>query len=727
MKIQNQIKQYKGILTLLTLTLVITQFYFLSLKLPFDVSLSHKSVGFFNLYLYNLTQSFWLWVPLIGFLFAHILIQSLLAILIFYLLKKLSFIFPVAQKQFLMWGTLLWFFCQITILLWNSYLFPYSFFSMALFKIIPQRIDHFVLFLFSSILFLLVIIVVIHSLIKKTLTTISIMGIAVLIISLPYLYSFISPKYHFATLKEPNVIIVITDSLRPDFTNVKKNDTPITVNNMLKNSVYFSNSLTTLGRSTPALVSILTGDYPRHHGARFNLIPEKNTHLEHSLSQLLKARGYQTIFAADGMQFINLYPNFGFDKVIAAKRGIYDFVFSFINDTPLSNLIMNTRLGRLCFPFNYANRNAYFTYQPNTFIDLMHDKLTNSDPKKPLFMVTALTLAHWPYVWAQQPSLKTIGERYTNSVMTLDDQYKKLLLLLNKRGLLQNTILITLSDHGDSMGLPGDRITTEEKYIGPKDRLNLMTQYPYTVSNPKLIGLNTSAGHGTDLLSMTQLQTTLAFHYYGENFKAREIIDRVALIDIAPTVLNLLHIPSQIQEDGVSLKSIFEGKSNAQLARPLFLESEIDIPLIDVTNKDTSHSTVARLIDQYAHLYDINVDNQKLTLREDVIPRLLQEKQLGVIDNDKLLVYFPGKNNTQSVILNNNSSEIKNCYYVITVPSTRQKLICYRAHPTVPYFVLVDLKSAQWQIFFGNETQKNTTFNRLFQKLQSFYDLPTIP
>jgi predicted AlkP superfamily pyrophosphatase or phosphodiesterase len=95
---------------------------------------------------------------------------------------------------------------------------------------------------------------------------------------------------------KPNVILILTDSLRPDFYDNKKtnNDYP-NLSNVLKKSFYFTNAFTTLGRSTPGLVTILTGKYPKNSGARFNLINNKNINFDNSLNEILKKEGYKTI------------------------------------------------------------------------------------------------------------------------------------------------------------------------------------------------------------------------------------------------------------------------------------------------------------------------------------------------------------------------------------------------------------------------------------------------
>ena len=721
-----KLKQLKWTFVLLTLLIILLQFYALTLKLPFNMAYSNKLVGFFSIYLNKLTQSFSLWPPLIGFVLAHVFIQSLLATLIFFVIKEVVKISPILRHNLYALGVFFWLICQTTIFLWNGYLFPYSFFATNLLKLINHPVVYLALLSCCTIFIAVILGIATYRLFRYKRRVFLITTL--LFISLG---AFSYQKYlslpAFKSHKAPNIIIIITDSLRPDYAKGKeeKPGGPIHVQSLINNSAFFSNSLALLGRSTPGLVSILTGDYPKTNGARFNLIPQKFLNLDHSLTKILKSHGYQTIFAADGRQFINLNKNFDFDQIISAKSGIYDFIFSSINDTPASNLLMNTALGRVLFPYNYGNRNSYYTYLPKSFVHLVDHKLYDAAPLKPTLLIVALTVAHWPYVWARQPHYDNISERYEDSVLQLDKQYDALYKVLSKKGLLENSIIVTLSDHGDSLGLPGDRIISEQNYQGPKDRLALISSFPYMLkggSKGQLLGMDTSAGHGTDLLSMTQLQTTLAF-YDTKQIKPQTITQRVALIDVAPTLLDLVHINLSHPVAGISLKPrMLHNSRLTEFNRPIFLESEIDIPLIDVTKKD-SHATVNRLINQYTSLYDIDITTQQLVLKDDAVSRLLQEKQRGIIDGEWLLVYFPGKNRLQTYIVSPNT-DLKECYYFYPAEESKgqvSKLFCYRFAPTVPYYVLINLRSQKWQIFFTGEAKENPVFNSMRQKLKAFY------
>lgn len=729
MDVIKNLQSLKRALLLLTIVLIVTQFTLLSSKLPFELAFTQKNVGFFHIYLSKLAQSPSIWLPLLGFILAHIALQVILTLVIYWCIKNLSTIFPQLKSNIFLWGICLWIGVQLLIVLGNIYLFPYSFFSVKLawLNYNPNALLTFLL-IGTAVVSGLFILAFIKSFVRHRGKYLVFLGLVILLYSSHYLYTNFYWTKEFKVSTKPNVIIIITDSLRPQYALAKSKfpNNPYRIENIAAQSAFFNNTFTLLGRSSPGLVAILTGDYPKTTGARFNLIPSQFVRQHSSLSHILTAHDYQTIFMADGRQFISLDPSYGFEQIIAAKGGIYDFIFSFINDTPLSNLILNTRLGEFLFPYNFANRNSYYTYLPNSFVKLVDRKLLNRHPDKPVLMVTALTVAHWPYVWAQQPSLATIGDRYENSVAELDRQFADLMKLLSKRGLLKNSLIVVLSDHGDSLGLPGDRIITTENYLGPKELLNLIPRAPYTTKQGEtgqLIGIDTSAGHGTDLLSLTQLNTTLAFYY--RNVITPQIFNqRVALIDVTPTILDLLNIKSPVHFDGVSLKPLMFGQQIPELGtRPIFLETEIDIPLIDVTNINEHHSAVSSLIEQYANLYDINLATQQLVLRNDAVNRLLSEKQLGIIQGNYLLAYFPGKNALDTTILNPKSLGLANCYYAFPARANgkENEVFCYRLRPTIPYFVLVNLITKQWQILFTSDTSNNPIFAQLLGKLREFY------
>ena len=127
---------------------------------------------------------------------------------------------------------------------------------------------------------------------------------------------------------------------------------------------------------------------------------------------------------------------------------------SLFADTPLSNSVMNSRLGSWMFPFIHANRGAAATYDPDTFVDRVEREV---DFGNPLFFATHLTLSHWPYNWAGSPlpGPKTDAvwpDYYVNVINRVDQQFADLMEILRERGVLENAIVVLYSDHGESFG-----------------------------------------------------------------------------------------------------------------------------------------------------------------------------------------------------------------------------------------------------------------------------------
>jgi len=213
-----------------------------------------------------------------------------------------------------------------------------------------------------------------------------------------------------------------------------------------------------------------------------NLLPPRLICTGETLPQALRKKGYTTVYAIDEVRFSNIDASYGFDVTVTPPIGASDFLLGSLNDTPLSNLVVNTFLGKLLFPFSYANRASAVTYKPATFVDRLRSELPR---KQPIFLAVHLTLAHWPYYWSDSPKHQlretaALRELYAMSVREVDRQFASVMESLASLGLLNNAIVVLMSDHGESLGMPNDN--------------------PYGEDNPELRGAIV-LGHGTSVLS----------------------------------------------------------------------------------------------------------------------------------------------------------------------------------------------------------------------------------
>ena len=147
----------------------------------------------------------------------------------------------------------------------------------------------------------------------------------------------------------------------------------------------------------------------------------------------------------DEVRFANIDTSYGFQQTITPPIGATEFLIEMLVDTPLSNLVINTRLGAAgCFRTRMPNRAIAIAYDPDTFVERIDRELR---PTRPLFFTVHLTLDHWPYTWAGSPP-KDKGKNahwppyYLVAANRVDQQMGDILEVLRKKGLLQNAIVV---------------------------------------------------------------------------------------------------------------------------------------------------------------------------------------------------------------------------------------------------------------------------------------------
>lgn len=492
---------------------------------------------------------------------------------------------------------------------------------------------------------------------------------------------------------QPNIIIIGLDSVRPDFIN--KASTP-TVDAFLASGAVFAKTYTPFARTYPSWISILTGKNPKHHGARFNLAESPQVLQNEMLSRRLRDAGYATLFATDEARFSDIHTAYGFDQVVRPGRGLADFILGSLTDFPLTNLLVNMPGGQWLFPYNYANRAAYVTYQPENFLRKVNRALLARDSSKPLFLSIHLCLAHWPFTWASDgDTTDYLPAKYELSVEGVDTQLGQLLKMLKQDGLLEHSLVVLLSDHGTTMGLPDDRIVKKEKYVGDQVKLNLLS-VSKLVSAPDFswhserdFTINTSYGQGTDVLSLKQYHSLLAFKGFGVDLPKRMVETTTSLMDVAPTILDFLQLPALASADGISLyPAIAQGSGLPE--RPIYIETGEMIDGMAIDNAD-----VARIVHSAIRAYQVDRASGAVVMTNAGKEAGMYNKQYAVIFGGQMLAQYPPS-------------------YVgsmVTDAATGEAHVEAKVKPG--YFVTANLHTGKWH--FGADT-------RLKRQLQSFYD-----
>lgn len=509
----------------------------------------------------------------------------------------------------------------------------------------------------------------------------------------------------------PNIILIGLDSMRPDFTsfyNKKAFPTP-NIDAFLRESVSFTEAYSPLARTFPSWVSILTAKYPKHHSARNNLVDPTDIVTQDTLAKRLQKAGYETVYATDEKRFSNITSGYGFDRVLGPHMGVNDFLLGGLSDFPLTNLLINLPIGEWLFPYNYGNRAAVITYQPNTFINLLNQGLAQRSGK-PLFLSVHLCLSHWPFTWARDGMTNDhyMPDQYRNSVKGVDQQLGEVMQILQAQGLLTNSLVVLLSDHGTALGLPGDRIIAKDHYLGKPEGLqnipvNPLSNAPsFTTNFRRDYTINTSYGQGTNVLSLTQSHVLLAFRGFGTTLPVHEQRQLTSLIDIAPTLLDYLHLAPLEGADGESLfSSITEASTKDEKPRVLFMETGDSM-----TEIETDHIYIEKVIKHEIGVYSVNPVTGLMYMNPPAQDSIIRNKQLAIMTQDWLLAHFPAHLESRFVPKKGKNHKIEMIVKRTVVP---------------PYYVLVNLKTGQWAVDLTSPFAKASPVESLHQQLLAFY------
>lgn len=418
---------------------------------------------------------------------------------------------------------------------------------------------------------------------------------------------------------KPHVILVGIDGWRLEaFRNSERLAAVMPfVARFAEKSASVEETVTPLARTYPAWWTIFSGQFPPRHGARFNLIPDEFIETPLHLPVQLGERGYHRILAMDERRFANFRPEQGFDEIIGPASGAADFLIAGLHDTPLVNMLVNTAIGRILFPYLHANRAADHTYYPETFDVLLADAI-DSAPRKPLFLAAHFELPHWPFTWAREPTGKFLdmaGDEelasYYEALEATDRQLRNLFASLHSNGVLENAIVVLLSDHGEA--LPVD---------------NRTWTYAETKSN-----VTTPVGHGTHVLGLQEYRIPLLFRGFGlQHIPPGEINGRASLADVYPTISDALALKAGAQPDGISLLPYMLGALRKIPKRSLPVESGFN-PDVFTTGPVQPGALVTKGI---AH-YNVIPDG-RLVLKSASVDEFMQRKKRAIINGNQILM-----------------------------------------------------------------------------------------
>ncbi len=381
-------------------------------------------------------------------------------------------------------------------------------------------------------------------------------------------------KANFARLtagKAYNFILISVDTLRADRLGCygfKGIETP-TIDEMARRGVRFERCIAQTPLTLPSHTTMLTGTYPFFHGVRDNggfLVPQDIV----TLAEVFKEKNYRTgavvgAYVLDSKWGLNQGFDFYYDRFeLERKEG-----FSLADVQRPAGDVITPALDWL-----------------------------EKEKDKNFFLFLHLYDPHTPYEPPSPFKEKYKDNPYLGEVAYTDFELGRLWQYLESAGLLEKTIIVFSSDHGESLGEHGEG--THGFFIYQEGiHVPLIVAFPFE----KLQGIS---------------RDTTA-----------------SLVDVMPTILEMAGLPSPPQVQGKSLVPYFfdSGSTTESLAYSETFYPRFHYGWSDLKSVQTSRYKL--IVSPQAELYDLKADPDEaidIASKEPKIGRELEEKMAGLLE-----------------------------------------------------------------------------------------------
>jgi arylsulfatase A-like enzyme/predicted Zn-dependent protease len=304
--------------------------------------------------------------------------------------------------------------------------------------------------------------------------------------------------------RPPSVLLISVDTLRADRVGAygyAAASTPA-IDALAARGLRFAQAATVTPLTLPAHTSLMTGTFPAFHGVRDNATFYVGDELT-TLAEVMHGRGYRT------GGFIGAY-------VLDHRWGIAQGFDQYFDDFDLSRFEMAAGLDAAQRPGSEVVDHAL--------------SWLAADRDRPFFAWVHLYDPHSPYVPPEPNRSRFPAPRqgaYDGEVATADAQVGRLIDYLRSSGDFDNTVVVVVGDHGESLGEHGEQ------------------QHGFFVYEAAMHIPLVIAGPGVPV---------------------RAVSDQVRIVDVMPTILELVGAPAPAAVQGVSLVPLGRGEKRDLLA-----------------------------------------------------------------------------------------------------------------------------------------------------------------
>jgi arylsulfatase A-like enzyme len=310
---------------------------------------------------------------------------------------------------------------------------------------------------------------------------------------------------HSSDVVPPNVIVIVVDALRADHLSsysYERDTTPF-MDSLAAEGVRFENAISPSSWTQPSHASLLTGRYTYEHQAETR--PLDDTYP--TIGEVMLSNGYRTgAFSANtlfftrrqgfGRGFLHFEDNYHSVPDAFLNSSLYGFLFDFYGlrkildyeGVPTRRLASEINQSALHW-IDRDHDQPFFIFI--NYFDV-HDPYTPPEPYRSKYattpnpggLINGFMERYSPSLTPEQ--IQTEIEAYDGSISYVDDQIKSLFAELEQRGLLENTIVIVTSDHGESLGEHGLLQHSASLYL-PEIHVPLVIWGPGYVPEGKVI------------------------------------------------------------------------------------------------------------------------------------------------------------------------------------------------------------------------------------------------
>jgi len=377
----------------------------------------------------------------------------------------------------------------------------------------------------------------------------------ILAVVVAYAYHFIKtnnkPIMDLPECKGCNIVLITLTNVGAEHLGVygyQRNTSP-KLDRFAQDSIVFENAFTQMSWSLPVVASLFTSEYPITHGLMNRQVLSGT---ETTLAEILKIYGYETAAFTGGGDYRERYGvNQGF-STFKSEQNVTVFTGSFRKSTKNAYKWLLNNKGKKFFIF-VQGYDAHCPFEPpenykslfddnyngtiNTSLCIRSLGYKDSNVQTPdtldAYYFTNMTVdssfAVLMPVNITKKDIEHLRTLYDGEVRYVDDLVGGFLEELGRLGLLNNTIIIILGDHGETFGEHGRLVrigATRGNMYNNVIHIPLIIRHPFVKNGKKIYGL-------------------------------------VQIIDIMPTVLDFFGIPLNREAQGKSFVPLIEGRNNS--------------------------------------------------------------------------------------------------------------------------------------------------------------------